>query len=86
MSQKVEKQTFWMILWVYMLVGGGALGVDGGWMPLPTCPQQYCDPASLVFSMPDQNKVCDNLLKLFYTFADLIIADINKVYHRLDFL
>ena len=23
-------------------------GVDGGWMPLPTCLQQYCDPASLV--------------------------------------
>ena len=22
-------------------------GVDGGWMPLPTHPQQYCDPASL---------------------------------------
>ena len=22
--------------------------VDGGWMPLPTLPQRYCDPASLV--------------------------------------
>ena len=29
-------------------VGGGAWGVDGGWMPLPTLPQRYCDPASLV--------------------------------------
>ena len=29
---------------------GGALGVDGGWLPLPTHPQRYCDPASLVFS------------------------------------
>ena len=29
-------------------VGGGAWGVDGGWMPLPTHPQRYCDPASLV--------------------------------------
>ena len=28
------------------LVAG--LGVDGGWMPLPTRPQQYCDPVSLV--------------------------------------
>ena len=28
---------------------GGALGVDGGWLPLPTRPQRYCDPASLVF-------------------------------------
>ena len=27
---------------------GGAVGVDGGWLPLPTRPQQYCDPASLV--------------------------------------
>ena len=31
---------------------GGALGVDGGWqLPLPTRPQRYCDPASLVFSI-----------------------------------
>ena len=27
----------------------GTWGVDGGWMPLPTRPQRYCDPASLVF-------------------------------------
>ena len=26
----------------------GAWGMDGGWMPLPTRPQRYCDPASLV--------------------------------------
>ena len=26
----------------------GALGVDGGWTPLSTCPQRYCDPMSLV--------------------------------------
>ena len=25
----------------------GPWGVDGGWMPLPTHPQRYCDPASL---------------------------------------
>ena len=31
-----------------ILVGGGAWGVDGGWMPLPTHPQRYCDPALLV--------------------------------------
>ena len=24
------------------------LGVDGSWLPLPTRPQQYCDPALLV--------------------------------------
>ena len=27
---------------------GGAFGVDGGWLPLPTRPQRYWDPASLV--------------------------------------
>ena len=27
----------------------GGWGVDGGWMPLPTCLQQYWDPASLVW-------------------------------------
>ena len=29
---------------------GGALGVDERLLPLPTRPQRYCDPASLVFS------------------------------------
>ena len=29
----------------------GTWGVDGGWMPLPTHPQRYCDPASLVISL-----------------------------------
>ena len=33
------------LVWVFMV---GAWGVDGGWMPLPTRPQRYCDPASLV--------------------------------------
>ena len=31
-------------------LGGGGLGVDGGWLPLPTHPQRNWDPASLVFS------------------------------------
>ena len=31
---------------------GGALGVDGGWLPLPTRPQRDCDPASLVLLCP----------------------------------
>ena len=26
----------------------GTWGMDGGWMPLHTRPQRYCDPASLV--------------------------------------
>ena len=31
-----------------MCIAGGAWGVDGGWTPLPTRPQRYCDPTSLV--------------------------------------
>ena len=30
----------------------GNKGVDGGWMPLPIRPQQYCDPVSLVPFFP----------------------------------
>ena len=39
-----------LFVYVSVLGGGlgGALGVDGGWLPLPTRPQRYCDPASLV--------------------------------------
>ena len=29
-------------------------GVDGAWMPLPTRPQQYCDPVSLVMRVKAQ--------------------------------
>ena len=32
----------------YVWVLGMGIGVDEGWIPLPTCLQQYCDPASLV--------------------------------------
>ena len=41
-------------MYVSVLEGGlgGALGVDGGWLPLPTRPQRYCDPASLVLFIP----------------------------------
>ena len=28
-----------------------AFCVDGGWMPLPTRPQRYCDPATLFFDL-----------------------------------
>ena len=36
-----------------MCVWAGAQGVDGGWMPLPTRPQRYCDPASLAIRLMD---------------------------------
>ena len=35
-------------VWVYVSVWEGGWGEAGGWLPLPTRPQQYCDPASLV--------------------------------------
>ena len=40
-----------MQLVLFVCVGGGlgcGRGEAGGWMPLPTRPQRYCDPASLV--------------------------------------
>ena len=50
-SRKVGKRAFSkLFVFVSELERGlgGALGVDGGWLPLPTRPQRYCDPASLV--------------------------------------
>ena len=39
-----------VIAWVSVCVGvGWEWGETGGWMPQPTCPQRYCDPASLDF-------------------------------------
>ena len=35
-------------VWVYISVWEGGWGEAGGWLPLPTRPQRYCDPASLV--------------------------------------
>ena len=51
MSRKVGKRVFQRLgVYVSVLEGGlgGVLGVDEGWLPLPTRPQQYCGPASLV--------------------------------------
>ena len=47
-SWKVGKQAF-LILFVNVWVLGVGWGVNGGWVPLPTLPQRYCDSASLVF-------------------------------------
>ena len=49
-NDRVEKWENELCVYVSVLGGGlgGALGVDGGWLPLPTRPQRYCDPASLV--------------------------------------
>ena len=48
-NAQVEKwKTSVLDVFLGRCVGGGAWGVDWGWMPLPTRPQQYCDPASLV--------------------------------------
>ena len=37
----------------------GTWGEAGGWMPLTTRPQRYCDPASLVFeNVPNSHQTC----------------------------
>ena len=51
---------------------GGALGVDRGWPPLPTCTQKYCDPASLVYVRHTTQRCwpCFSYRRLFFaTFA-----------------
>ena len=61
--KKSVLDTFFVRLW------GGGLGVDGGWMPLPTRPQRYCDPASLVS------------IVFQYLFIHFIILDQEKPTH-----
>ena len=51
---KLKKCKFLMLQLLLCVCNGEGLGVGGwgeagSWMPLPTRPQQYCDPASLVF-------------------------------------
>ena len=66
----------WMLGW--------ELGVDGGWMPLPTRPQQYCDPASLVCFLLNDS-YCDICLlvswksKSMCLFTGLILILIWKI-------
>ena len=43
-AYQMWKEVLSCIVWVL----GIGWGVDGGWMPLPTRPPLYCDPASLV--------------------------------------
>ena len=58
----------------YVCWWGGAWGVDGGWMPLPTRPQRYCDPASLVLRQKEKKILFFPLLLffLFFVFLSLI--------------
>ena len=48
--EKWKNERFGYFLCMFVCGGGGGWGVDGGWMPLPTRPPRYCDPASLVDS------------------------------------
>ena len=47
-KSKSGKMSVFLLFFVYVCVHVGYWGVDGGWTPLPTRPQRYCDPASLV--------------------------------------
>ena len=69
MSQKqaFEKHCF-------ICVCGGVLRVDGGWMSLPTRPQRYCDPESLVTNTA-------LTLLFFYTF-DHPIHSFTQSFHQ----
>ena len=50
---------------------GRVWGVDGGWMRLPTRPQRYCDPASLVLHRFDLFLACP-LNFFFFNVAQLV--------------
>ena len=64
---------------MYVWVWGGGWGVDGGWMPLPTRPQRYCDPASLVsfYLIFDGFEHKDFFLKVTESFSQLTSSTIS---------
>ena len=57
-SVMIESKSGKMSVLDTFCVWGGGWGVEGGWMPLPTRPQQYCDPASLVLTVQVFRKSC----------------------------
>ena len=57
---------------------GGALCVDGGWRPLPTRPQQYCDPRvtrlywhNCRFFMSGISEACANVVILVGVYKNM---------------
>ena len=52
-----------LILFAYVRVLGVGFGVDGGRMPLPTRPQRYCDPASLVHSIIHSSQIRTQIIQ-----------------------
>ena len=58
-----------------MFVYGG-WGVNGGWMPLPTHPQRYRDPASLVSFVLSQS-VVQSQSKLDVSWGRGIVEELN---------
>ena len=55
--------------------------MDGSWMPLPTRPQRYCDPASLVPFL-NSEFVLVELVLLLQVFLVLHIIRISKAANR----
>ena len=59
---------------VCLSVWGWGLGVDWGWMPLPTRPRRYCDHVSLNFFGRQKTPITDNkcalLDRLTATFSE----------------
>ena len=62
----------------------GAWGVHGGWMPLPTCPQRYCDPASLVLKYMDTSFIFIHCINSYH--VDIFSIAYNVFYRLKSFL
>ena len=59
----------------------GKRSVDGGWTPLPTRPQRYCDPASLVQRATANFRLITTILVIVTTLSlQLIMLLMVEIY------
>ena len=78
----MKKRVFQALLCMIELGWGHrGLGVDQGWMTLPTRPQQYCDPASLVPTGSPSNKFITNAERDKSCIYDMYIIIIYCLHH-----
>ena len=54
---------------------GGAWGMEGGWLPLPTHPHQYCDPASLVLDAIMNCEGCIHFLSSYFYVLVIVLSE-----------
>jgi len=55
--------------------------VEGGWLPLPTRPQRYCDPASLVYASAIQIALSATFV-IAYKFVDDLLTTCQRTCQR----